>query len=201
MFGERLAEAQAYARWLATDGVERGLIGPREVERIWARHLLNSAAVASEVPHGAYVLDAGSGAGLPGIPLALARPDLTVTLVEPLLRRAKALTEVCDALGRAGLDVRRARVEELPRSSAEVIVARAVAPLGRLATWTLPRLIDGGRLVAMKGRTADEEVAEAESTLRRLGARSWEVHDLVLPTGLTATRAVVVIAGDGRRQR
>ena len=196
-----MAEAQAYARWLATDGVERGLIGPREVERIWDRHLLNSAAVASEVPHGAHVLDAGSGAGLPGIPLALARPDLTVTLVEPLLRRATALTEVCGALGRAGLDVRRARVEELPRSSAEVIVARAVAPLGRLATWTLPRLVDGGRLVAMKGRTADEEVAEAESTLRRLGARSWEVRDLVLPTGLTATRAVVVIAGDGRRQR
>jgi 16S rRNA (guanine527-N7)-methyltransferase len=201
VFGERLGEAQEYARWLATDAVERGLIGPREVERLWDRHLLNSAAVASEVPHGAAVLDAGSGAGLPGIPLALVRPDLSVTLVEPLLRRATALTEVCGALSRSGLDVRRARIEELPRASTEVIVARAVAPLGRLVTWTLPRLVDGGRLVAMKGRTADEEVAEAEATLRRLGARSWEVRDLVLPTGRTATRAVVVIAGDGRGQR
>lgn len=201
MFGDRLPEAERYARLLATDGVERGLIGPREVERLWDRHLLNSASVSSEVPHAAHVLDVGSGAGLPGIPLALARPDLSVTLVEPLLRRATFLTEVCDALDRSGLDVLRARVEDLPQSSAEVIVARAVAPLGRLATWTLPRLVGGGRLVAMKGRTADEEVAEAEATLRRLGARSWEVRDLLLPTGRAATRAVVVIAGDRRRQR
>jgi 16S rRNA (guanine527-N7)-methyltransferase len=201
VFGDRLAEALEYARWLGTHGVERGLIGPREVERLWDRHLLNSAAVSSEVPYGAHVLDAGSGAGLPGIPLALARPDLSVTLVEPLLRRATYLIEVCEALDRAGLDVRRARVEDLPRSSAEVIVARAVAPLGRLATWTLPRLVDGGRLVAIKGRTADEEVAEAEVTLRRLGARSWDVRDLLLPTGRPATRAVVVIAGAGRGQR
>ncbi len=199
MFGDRLPAAHVYARLLVTHGVERGLIGPREVDRLWDRHLLNSAAVSSEVPQGAHVLDVGSGAGLPGVPLALARPDLTVTLVEPLQRRVTFLTEVCAALDRPGLDVRRARVEELPPSSAEVIVARAVAPLTRLATWTLPRLVPGGRLVAMKGRSASDEVVDAEPTLRSLAARSWEVRELRVPSGRTATRAVVVIAGDARR--
>lgn len=195
VFGVALAAAQTYADLLATEGVARGLIGPREVDRLWERHLLNCAAVSVAVPDGR-VLDVGSGAGLPGVPLALVRPELHITLVEPLLRRATFLGEVCEILGLTGVDVVRARAEQLPRREADVVVARAVAPLDRLAAWTLPLLRPGGRLVAMKGRAADDEVAGAVSVFRRLGARCWEVRDLVLPGGLEATRAVVVVAGN-----
>jgi 16S rRNA (guanine527-N7)-methyltransferase len=191
----------AYAEMLAGPGVERGLLGPRELERLWERHLLNSAAVAAAVPDGVGVLDVGSGAGLPGIPLALVRPDLRVTLVEPLLRRATFLGEACELLGLDRVDVRRARAEVLPRGAADVVVARAVAPLKRLLGWTLPLLRPGGRLVAMKGRSADAELDAAGATLARLGARSWDVRDLLLPGDLEATRAVVVVAGETRRRR
>ena len=201
VFGDQVSRAERYAYRLSTDGVERGLLGPREIDRLWERHLLNCAAVASEVPSAAEVLDIGSGAGLPGVPLALVRPDLTVTLVEPLLRRATFLAEVCQELDRPGIDVRRARAEELPLAAAQVVVARAVAPLERLVRWTLPRLAPGGRLVAMKGRNAEQEIVAARPALDRLGAASAEVRDLVLPTGRRATRAVVVIAGEGRPRR
>lgn len=201
MFADALPAAVAYADLLAGAGVERGLIGPREVDRLWERHLLNSASVAAAVPDGAGVLDVGSGAGLPGIPLALVRPDLRVTLIEPLLRRATFLGEACRTLGLDRVDVQRARAEELPRGTAEVVVARAVAPLQRLLDWTLPLLRPGGRLVAMKGRSADEELDAAEGSLTRLGAQSWEVRDLLLPGGLEATRAVVVVAGGTSRRR
>lgn len=200
-FGDALPTAVAYADLLADAGVERGLIGPREVERLWERHLLNSAAVAAAVADGVGVLDVGSGAGLPGIPLALVRPDLRITLVEPLLRRATFLGEVCQTLGLDRVDVQRARAEELPRGATEAVVARAVAPLPRLLGWTLPLLRPGGRLVAMKGQGAQAELDTAVATLTRLGARSWDVRDLLLPGDLVATRAVVVVAGDTRRRR
>ncbi|MGA7688960.1 MAG: 16S rRNA (guanine(527)-N(7))-methyltransferase RsmG [Jiangellales bacterium] len=193
--------AVAYADLLADAGVERGLIGPREVERLWERHLLNSAAVAAAVPDGVGVLDVGSGAGLPGIPLAIVRPDLRVTLVEPLLRRATFLSEVCEALGLDRVDVQRARAEDLPRGAADAVVARAVAPLPRLLGWTLPLLRPGGRLVAMKGQGAQAELDAAAAALTRLGARSWDARDLLLPGDLAATRAVVVVAGETRRRR
>lgn len=195
VFGPALGAAQAYAHLLATEGVTRGLIGPREVDRLWERHLLNCAAVSPVVPDGR-VLDVGSGAGLPGVPLALVRPELPITLVEPLLRRATFLVEVRERLGLTNVDVVRARAEQLPRREADVVVARAVAPLERLAAWTLPLLRPGGLLVAMKGRSADDEVAGTVPGLRRLGARSWEVRDLLLPAGVEATRAVVVVAGN-----
>lgn len=201
MFGAALATAQTYARLLAGSGVERGLIGPREVERLWDRHLLNSTALSVAVPDGADVADVGSGAGLPGVPLALARPDLPVTLVEPLLRRATFLAEVVERLELGNVEVVRARAEDLPRHSTDVVVARAVAPLSRLASWTLPLIRPSGRLVALKGRSAEAEVVDAADTLRRLGARSWEVRDLPVPDGTAATRAVVVVAGETRRQR
>lgn len=201
VFGDRLSSAVAYARVLADAGVERGLIGPREVPRLWDRHLLNSAAVAAAVPRGAEVLDIGSGAGLPGVPLALARDDLTVTCVEPLLRRAEFLGEVVALLDMDGLRVQRARAEDLPTGRAQVVVARAVAPLARLLQVTLPLLRPGGSLVAMKGRGAEDEVAAAAATLRRLAAASVEVRDLALPDGSAATRAVVVVAGESKPRR
>lgn len=200
-FGDRLPLAERYVQMLATSGVERGLIGPREVDRLWDRHVLNSAAVSAQVPLGAAVLDIGSGAGLPGVPLALARPDVDVTLVEPLLRRVTFLHEMVDALAVRGLSVRRARAEELPRASTPVVVARAVAPLDKLVRWAVPLLTPGGRLVAMKGERAQAELDAAAPALERLDVASSEVCELVLGDASVATRAVVVVAGDGLDQR
>lgn len=177
MFGARLDLAAAYADLLATDGVVRGLIGPREAPRIWDRHLLNCAAAAELIPTEASVVDVGSGAGLPGIVLAVARPDLSVTLVEPLARRTAFLAEVVTVLGLdQSVTVVRGRAEELVRGSsagsispADVITARAVAPLDRLAAWCLPLAALGGRLLALKGASAADEVAEHRDAVRRLG--------------------------------
>jgi 16S rRNA (guanine527-N7)-methyltransferase len=153
---------------LVSSGVERGLIGPREAPRIWERHLLNCALVEGLVPPGAVVADIGSGAGLPGVVLAVARPDLTITLVEPLLRRVTWLEEVVRDLGLEHVTVHRARAEDLAgRLTVDVITARAVAALPRLATWCLPLLRPGGRLLAIKGERAIEEL---ESSRRELPA-------------------------------
>jgi 16S rRNA (guanine527-N7)-methyltransferase len=174
LFGERLGVAAQYAELLATDGVVRGLIGPREAPRIWDRHLLNCAAMAELIEPGAAVVDVGSGAGLPGLVLAIARPDLSVVLVEPMARRTAFLTEVVSALGLAeSVPVIRARAEEvagqLPGGPADVVTARAVAPLDRLAGWCLPLAKVGGRLLAIKGASAAEEVAAHAAAVRRLG--------------------------------
>ncbi len=172
VFGDRLPLAAAYVDLLATDGVVRGLIGPREAPRLWERHLLNCAVVAEAIPHGASVLDVGSGAGLPGIVLAVARPDLSIGLVEPLARRTTFLTEAVEMLGLGGIvTVVRARAEEAARTltPADVVTARAVAPLDRLAGWCLPLTAVGGRLLALKGSSAADEVAEHRSAVAALG--------------------------------
>ncbi|HEX5540627.1 MAG TPA: 16S rRNA (guanine(527)-N(7))-methyltransferase RsmG [Micromonospora sp.] len=177
LFGERLDLARAYAELLVTDGVVRGLIGPREAPRIWGRHLLNCAVVAELIPPGATLIDVGSGAGLPGVVLALARPDLAITLIEPLARRAAFLTEVVAKLGlEPVVTVVRARAEEWAATSAavesqgaDIVTARAVAPLDRLAGWCLPLAAVGGRLLALKGASAADEVAEHRATVDRLG--------------------------------
>jgi 16S rRNA (guanine527-N7)-methyltransferase len=171
LFGERLPLAVEYARRLATDGVVRGLIGPREAERIWDRHLLNCAAIAELVGSGSSVTDVGSGAGLPGIVLSVARPDLSVVLVEPLARRTAFLSEVVSELGLANVTVKRARAEEAAGSvpPADIVTARAVAPLDRLAAWCLPLARVGGRLLALKGATAADEVASHRDAIIRLG--------------------------------
>jgi 16S rRNA (guanine527-N7)-methyltransferase len=179
VFGDRLPLAVAYAELLTTDGVVRGLIGPREAPRLWDRHLLNCAVVAEMIPHGASVLDVGSGAGLPGIVLAVARPDVTVTLVEPLARRTAFLTEAVDSLGLgATVTVVRARAEEAARDGikADVVTARAVAPLDRLAGWCLPLTIVGGRLLALKGSSAADEIAEHRAAVQALGGGEPSVH-------------------------
>ena len=178
VFGERLGMARAYADLLAGPGVERGLIGPREVDRLWDRHILNSAAVGELIEPDARVLDIGSGAGLPGVPLAIARPDLSVTLVEPMLRRSDFLAE---ALGILGLDavVFRARAEDAAArkvlGGADVVTSRAVADLLKLARWSLPLLRPGGRMLALKGERAESEVAEHGPAMTRLGAVDVEV--------------------------
>ena len=165
MFGPRLEIAQRYAELLATAGVERGLLGPREVDRVWERHLLNSAAVGELLDHGERVVDIGSGAGLPGIPLAIARPDLDITLLEPLLRRSEFLKE---AVAELGLTV------EVARGRAE-----------------------GGRMIAIKGERAPDEVQEH----RRVMAAAGVVDVRVLACGAKYLRppATVVLAQRGER--
>lgn len=183
LFGERYELAVQYEEILRTDGVERGLVGPRESGRMWERHLLNCAALGPAVPTGSTVVDVGSGAGLPGLVLAISRPDLSICLVEPLLRRATFLTEVVQRLGLSGVEVRRARAEAMHgRLLVDVVTARAVAPLERLAGWSLPLLRPGGVLLALKGARAPDELAAAESALPRLGGEFWSVE--VLGQGL-----------------
>nr|WP_204035372.1 16S rRNA (guanine(527)-N(7))-methyltransferase RsmG [Micromonospora qiuiae] len=181
LIGDRLDLAAAYAELLVTDGVLRGLIGPREAPRIWDRHLLNCAAVAELIPAGATVLDVGSGAGLPGLVLAIARPDLTVTLIEPLARRTAFLQEVVDALAlHESVRVLRGRAEELAAQAdpvqGDVVTARAVAPLDRLAAWCLPLAVPGGRLLALKGASAAEEIADHAAAVHRLGGGEPVLH-------------------------
>lgn len=176
LFGPALPVAAQYAARLATDAVVRGLVGPREASRVWDRHLLNCAAIAPLIQQAAYVIDVGSGAGLPGVALAIARPDLTVILVEPLARRTAFLDEAVVALGlESRVSVVRGRAEEIAGGAmfhvkpADVVTARAVAPLDRLAGWCLPLAAVGGTLLAMKGASAAAEVADHTAAVARLG--------------------------------
>ncbi|WP_109507052.1 16S rRNA (guanine(527)-N(7))-methyltransferase RsmG [Nocardioides speluncae] len=176
---ERLPLAERYAELLATDGVVRGLIGPREAPRLWDRHLLNCAVLAEPIPEGATVCDIGSGAGLPGVVLAVARDDLAVTLVEPLLRRTTFLEEVVAELGLSNVEVIRGRADALHGSRRfDVVTSRAVAPMGRLLEWSMPLVSKDGALVAMKGSSVADEIAEAAETLSRLGCAPPEVIEL-----------------------
>ena len=172
VFGPALGEAGAYARILATRGVEQGLIGPREVPRLWDRHLLNCAVVADLIDSRCRTLaDIGSGAGLPGVALALMRPELSITLLEPMERRCRFLSECIAELGLANTSVLRGRAEETVLR-ADVATARAVAPLDRLAEMAVRVVRPGGMVLAIKGRTAADEVKKARPVLRRLGFRS-----------------------------
>lgn len=171
VFASRLPLAEAYAQILATDGVVKGVIGPREVPRIWDRHIMNSAVVVPRVDQSSTVADVGSGAGLPGLVWAIARPDLRVTLIEPLLRRTAFLDDVVARLELDNVEVLRARAEDV-RQIYDVVTARAVAALDKLGRWCLPLVRPGGVLLALKGRTAREEITTATATLHRLGATS-----------------------------
>src|SRR3954453_12154548 len=176
IFADALPSAERYTGFLAGPGVERGLIGPREVERLWERHVLNCAVLTELVPRSAEVIDVGSGAGLPGIVLAIMRTDLSVTLLEPLLRRTVFLQECVDLLGLPNVVVRRARAEEVAGEyAADVVTARAVAPLTRLAGWALPLLRPDGELLALKGERAATELEQAQPVLEKFGVRTAEV--------------------------
>jgi len=168
-FPLRVDETYRYVDILKSTAVDRGLIGPREAPRIWHRHVFNCAVLAPLFAADATVADVGSGAGLPGVVLALSRPDLRITLIEPLQRRAAFLGEVIEELGLTSVDLKRARAEELHGvMHFDAVTARAVAPLARLARWVLPLCRPGGELVAMKGMGAREELQAAMPLLRRL---------------------------------
>jgi 16S rRNA (guanine527-N7)-methyltransferase len=211
VFGAERDRAAAYADLLATEGTLRGLIGPHEVDRLWTRHLLNSAVIAELVPAGARVVDVGSGAGLPGIPLALARPDVSVVLLDSQARRVDFLAECVERLGLARVTVHRGRAEEpavrAAVGGADVVTARAVAPLERLAGWCLPLLAPGGRLLAIKGATAAAELVEAGPALGGLGGRDAELircgEAVVVPptTVVAVTRGTVPANARGGRRR
>jgi 16S rRNA (guanine527-N7)-methyltransferase len=176
VFGDAAAGAERYADLLAGVAVERGLLGPNEVPRLWERHLLNSAVIAELVPGPCSLVDLGSGAGLPGIVLALLLPDSEVTLLEPTLRRAVFLGECVAELALGNARVVRARAEQMAGTlAADVVTARAVAPLDRLAALALGLLKPGGILLAVKGARAAAEVRDAERALSRLGVRDVEV--------------------------
>jgi 16S rRNA (guanine527-N7)-methyltransferase len=186
---------------LAGEGVVRGLIGPREVGRLWDRHLLNCLAAAELAPPGSRVLDLGSGAGLPGVVWAVARPDLAVELVEPLLRRATWLKEVVEVLGLRDTVVTRARAEDLHgKRAVDLVTARAVAPLDRLAGSALPLLRPGGALLALKGSSAVEELEQSRAALARLGTEEAAVLQSGAGWARQPTTVVRVVAGTGRQE-
>lgn len=197
---ERLPLVERYVALLATAGVERGLIGPREALRLWDRHVLNCLAVADAVPRGASVVDLGSGAGLPGLVLALGRPDLAVTLVEPLQRRTVFLDEVVAELGLSTVTVHRGRAEELHGSARfDVVTARALAPLERLLRWAMPLVSAHGALVAMKGSSAADEISSARSTLTKLRCAEPEILTVGVPGGSSTATVVRVAHADPSR--
>lgn len=241
LFGRNLPLAERYARLLQTKGAEQGLIGPREVDRIWERHVLNCALMvrALETPQGAdgaaasdgsaassgsgtsaesaparvrTLADVGSGAGLPGLVLAIARPDIDITLIETMQRRCIWLEETLEDL--AALDeedsvgtqlpqvtVVRARAEELHgEQEFDVVTARAVAALDKLAKWTLPLVRVGGRLVALKGQSAPQEIEKAQKTLQRLGGENARI-ELIRAEGIEVPTTVVSVDVTARPQK
>lgn len=206
VFGDRLALAEEYALALATDGVLRGLIGPREVSRLWERHILNCAVLGELLEPGETLVDVGSGAGLPGIPVAIARPDVSVILVEPLLRRATFLEEFC-AERLPTVTVIRGRAEEpsviAAVAGADAVTSRAVSGFPKLAPWSAPLLRDGGRLLAVKGSRAEDEIAEHRAILGRQGLVDPDVVECGVGVIDPATRVVRAVkrGGPGKARR
>lgn len=192
--GDGFGRVSAFAEALVAEGVLRGLIGPRELPRLWERHLLNSAALLPYLPSEGTVVDVGSGAGLPGVVIACARPDLQVILVEPMERRALWLTEVAESIGLTSVEVVQRRAEELHgRLSADVVTARAVAPMDRLMTWCFPLVRDNGSLLAMKGSRAQDEATDAAALIERLGGGAPEVLSAETIPGVAPTTVVRVV--------
>lgn len=204
LFGRRAADAARFVAMLAGEGTHRGVIGPREVSRLWDRHMLNSVAIGELIAPGCRVLDVGSGAGLPGIALALARPDLTIALLEPMARRTTWLQEMTEVLD-LPVEVRRGRAEDHTVSTDwDVVTARAVAPLGRLARWCMPLLRPGGQLLALKGAGAREEASRDRAEVYRAGGCGIEIVECGV--SLVDPPATVVIVSrrrgdDGPRAR
>jgi 16S rRNA (guanine527-N7)-methyltransferase len=196
----RLELAERYAEVLATDGVVRGLIGPREAPRLWERHLLNCASMEAMVPQGSTVCDVGSGAGLPGLVLAIARPDLQVELVEPLLRRTTFLSETVTTMGLDNVTVSRGRADDLHGVRRfDVVTSRAVAPMTRLLEWSMPLVAPEGVLLAMKGSSVVDELEAAQATLTTLGCSTPEVLEVGDPDAPSTTRVVRVRWADPTR--
>ena len=193
IFGSQIGLARQYAQKLANDSDELGLLGPRELDKIWSRHILNSAVVAELVNPGELVADVGSGAGLPGIPMAIAAPETDFVLIEPMDRRASWLQEVVDELGLENVEVVRARAEEVEGGQFEVVTARAVAALDKLLRLCVPLLKPGGRVIALKGSKAPDEILEAKKLKSKLKIEGFEIvvcgeKFLAEPTSVVETR-------------
>lgn len=192
-FGLAWPAVEHFGQMLVDEGELRGLIGPRELPRLWSRHIVNSAAVAAFLPTAGTVADVGSGAGFPGIVTATMRPELEFVLIEPMERRVAWLLEVVEELGLDNVEIHHARAEELHRQvKFNVVTARAVAAMDKLARWTLPLLAGGGRLVALKGDRAAAELEDAKYVLKKLGADHTEVHQVTPVDGVEPTTVVVV---------
>lgn len=199
MFGDQLPLVRKYAALLTSAGVERGVVGPEEADRIWARHLLNCGAVARLIPARCSIVDLGSGAGLPGIVLAILLPGSTVTLLEPLARRVDFLRECVEALELANVQVLRGRAEEFAgRLSADVVVSRAVAPLDKLAGLSAGLVRPGGRVLAVKGASAEAEMAKARPVLSRLGVTDARVTRAGSAESVAAATVVAFTVPDHR---
>ncbi len=202
LFGDRFALAERFTTLLASSGVSHGLIGPREVARLWERHVLNCAVIHPAIAADQMVIDVGSGAGLPGLALAIARPDLDVHLVEPMLRRTSWLSMAVAELGLTNVTVHRGRAEQFwGVLRAPVVTARAVARLSELATWCLPLLSPGGSLLAIKGLSVSEEVETDRPILRRLGAIDEVIESFGSGVLDQETTVLRVVMGDRLVQR
>jgi len=176
VFGPQIEKARAFAQKLANDSDDLGLLGPRELDKLWSRHILNSAVVAETVNPGDHVADVGSGAGLPGIPMAIALPEAHFVLIEPMERRSNWMLGVIEELGLTNVEVRRARAEEVLDLKFDVVTARAVAALDKLLRLTVPILKPGGSLIALKGSKAADEIEAARKLQKKLGIASFEIQ-------------------------
>jgi 16S rRNA (guanine527-N7)-methyltransferase len=189
--GEAYDGVARYAELLRDQGELRGLIGPREVPRIWERHILNSAAVVQYLPTTGSVADIGSGAGLPGVVVAVMRPEVEVILVEPMERRTTWLTEVVTELGLTNVQVKRGRAEEFHDAfEVDAVTSRAVAPLSKLVRMSMPLVRVGGELVILKGRNVAQEVEPARKVLRKYGAGDPEILEGTTVEGVESTTVV-----------
>ncbi len=196
-FAAHAAELEVLSEVLATDAVERGLIGPREVPRLWERHILNCAVVSELLdPVAQHLADVGSGAGLPGLVLAIVRPDLQVTLIEPLARRTAFLSETVQRLELSDrVEVMRGRAEDVRGRQFRYVTARAVAPLDRLVGWCLPLVGPGGQILAMKGSRAQEEIEAAQ---RMLAKNKLSAEILLCGVGIVDPATTVVVVDKAR---
>ncbi|OLT40658.1 16S rRNA (guanine(527)-N(7))-methyltransferase [Saccharomonospora sp. CUA-673] len=210
VFGDHVDRAERFVAMLREDGVRRGLIGPRELDRLWDRHVLNSAVLGEEVPRETSVVDVGSGAGLPGVPLAISRPDLDIVLLEPMARRVEWLEEVVEELDLDGVTVVRGRAEEKSvrkqLEPADVVTARAVAPLARLAGWCLPLVHESGTLVALKGASAAEEIERDRAAVAKVGGGEPRIAQcgadiLDIPTTVVVVERVARQKSGSQRKR
>lgn len=192
IFGPQIEKARAFAEKLASDSDDLGLLGPRELDKLWSRHILNSAVVAETVNPGHLVADVGSGAGLPGIPMAIAVPEANFVLIEPMERRSNWMVEVVEELGLSNVELRRARAEEVLDLKFDIVTARAVAALDKLLRLCVPLLRPGGSLIALKGSKAAEEIEVAKKLQKKLGIASFEIlvcgkNFLAEPTSVVKT--------------
>ncbi|MGP7959309.1 16S rRNA (guanine(527)-N(7))-methyltransferase RsmG [Sanguibacter sp. A247] len=190
-FGDAFPAVRSFHDALVSQGELRGLIGPREVPRLWSRHILNSASVVPFLPEEGTIIDLGSGAGLPGIVIAAMRPAAQVLLVEPMERRCAWLTEIAEQLALTNIEVKRGRAEEFHGAlEVDAVTARAVAALDKLGRWAFPLLRRGGELIVLKGRSAQDEIDAATKVLRKYGATDAAVHLAPTIEGLTTTSVV-----------